>query len=91
MQQAQLPIDSKGEVIARTDSAGLSHDFLDACRSLGRSPHRPIAHLLAGLADFVGEEPVAELGVVAVGVEDGLGEVPSSRSASVTVLSSQRW
>jgi Helix-turn-helix domain len=32
-------------------------------------PHRPVAHLVAGLADLIRQEPIAELGIVAMRVE----------------------
>jgi len=35
----------------------------------------PVADLVAGVADLVSEEPVTELRVVTLGVEDGAGEV----------------
>lgn len=35
-------------------------------------PHHPVRHHVAGVADFIGEEPVSELRVVAVRVEDRL-------------------
>ena len=40
------------------------------------APHHPVRYLwvITG-ADLVGQEPVAELGVVAMGVEDRVGEV----------------
>jgi len=33
-------------------------------------PHRAVAHFVPGDTGFVGEKPVAELGVVSVGIED---------------------
>ena len=38
-------------------------------------PRRPLTHLLASLRRFTDQEPVAELGVVAVGVQQGVGAV----------------
>src|SRR4029453_10210596 len=35
-------------------------------------PHRPVTHLVAGDTDLIGEEPIAELGIVPVGVADGV-------------------
>src|SRR5262245_6182336 len=49
-------------------------------------PDRPIARLAACLADFVGQEPVAELGIIAMGVEDRVrqvGLVPLGAEAGV--------
>jgi hypothetical protein len=55
---AQLPIDpSAVEVIVRADSAGCSHDFLDACRDrhtrfvVGHALTAEIAQVLVGLPD----------------------------------------
>ena len=39
------------------------------------SPHRPVATRLAGLTGLVGQQPVAVLRVVEVGVEHGVGQV----------------
>jgi Transposase DDE domain group 1 len=54
---AQLPVDPDAvEVIARTDSAGLSHGFLDACRArhvrfvVGHRLTAEIASILVGVA-----------------------------------------
>ena len=38
-------------------------------------PHRAVTHVVAGLADLIGEEPVAELGVVPVSAEDRVGHM----------------
>src|SRR5919112_4491947 len=38
-------------------------------------PNRPVARCVACVAGFVGEVPVPELGVVAVGVEQRVGQV----------------
>jgi hypothetical protein len=38
-------------------------------------PRGPIGHRFTGVAGFVGQEPVAELGVIAVGVEQRVGAV----------------
>ncbi len=38
------------------------------------APHRPLTHPMAGVADLIGEEPVAELGIVTVRVEDRVRE-----------------
>jgi hypothetical protein len=55
---AQLPIDpAETEVIVRADSAGLSHDFLDACRDrhvrfvIGHALTADIAQVLVSLPD----------------------------------------
>jgi hypothetical protein len=55
---AQLPVDPAAvEVIVRTDSAGLSHDFLDACRDrhvrfvIGHALTADVAKVLVGLPD----------------------------------------
>lgn len=55
---AQLPIDpERVEVIVRTDSAGLSHEFLDACRDrhvrfvTGHALTAEIAQVLVGLPE----------------------------------------
>jgi hypothetical protein len=38
-------------------------------------PRRPVARLEPGGSDFVGKEPVPELRVIGVRVEDGVGQV----------------
>lgn len=38
-------------------------------------PHRAITHLVADGPHLVGEEPVAELGIIPMGVEHGVGEM----------------
>ena len=38
-------------------------------------PHRPVRGLHASEADLIGEEPIAELWIVAMGVEDRVGEL----------------
>src|SRR5215207_7392483 len=38
-------------------------------------PHRPVAHVVAGGTNLVGEEPIAELGIVLVGIEDGVRHI----------------
>ena len=45
--------------------------------AVGRAdlPHRPLADFEPGIVDFVGQEPVAELRIVPVGVEDGVGQL----------------
>lgn len=38
-------------------------------------PYGPLAHQVAGVTNFIGEEPIAELGIVSAGVEDGVSQV----------------
>jgi hypothetical protein len=44
--------------------------------AIGRAdlPHGAFAHLEAGVSDLVGEEPIAELGIVTMRIEDGVGQ-----------------
>ena len=38
-------------------------------------PRRPLTHLLTGLRGFADQEPIAELGVIEMGVQQGVGSV----------------
>ena len=47
-------------------------------------PHRPVARVVAGVADLIGEEPIPELGIVAMRVEQRVRQMRLVHSASVT-------
>ena len=54
-------------------------------------PRRSIKHWVASGAGLHGEEPVAQLGIVVVAVEDGVGEVRFGHTASLTGWRGHRW
>jgi hypothetical protein len=67
---AQLPIDpANTEVIVRADSAGCSHDFLDACRQrrvrfvIGHALTAEIAQVLVGLPERAWQPAISADGV----------------------------
>ncbi len=64
----------RARALARTSPA-LAHRGRPQLLLRAQSPDPPLAREVASKLDFVGEEPVAELRVVAVGVDQGVGEV----------------
>ena len=57
----------------------LAAALLRGCRPdpllAAQPPHPPLTDLVAGGVEFVGQEPVAELGIIGVHVDDRVGEV----------------
>ena len=80
----QLPVDPRTrEIIVRTDSAGLSHDFLAACRS--RGVRFVVGHALtAELASAIMKAPAARW-IPAISA-DGMDEREGAEVAEVTDL-----
>jgi hypothetical protein len=81
---AQLPVDpDEGEVIVRTDSAGLSHEFIDACRA--RNVRFVIGHALtADVANVLVK--VAESAWQAAITADGTDEREGAEVTEITGL-----
>jgi hypothetical protein len=81
---AQLPVDPRTtEVIVRTDSASLSHEFLEACRE--RSVRFVVGHALTALVARVVVAAPESRWMAAISA-DGTGEREGAEVAEVTDL-----